>query len=155
MRNTILTLSVVLGLGLGACDDSAKQGDAKGKSETAKKDVKGDAKAKRAVPDRKADAKSDAKSDAKADAKADAEVDEPTDAEPKAGDDEVEKIGQLAALARQIAAKPEEADAILEKAGMDRAAFESAMVAVAKDQWKTDLYVTALTQADAAAPQAG
>ena len=137
MRNTIITLTLVLGLT--ACDDKPKE-DAKGKAATAKKDVKIDAK--------KPDAK---KADVKADAKADAKADEPKADEPKAdADDGSAKIGQLAGLARAIAAKPEDADAILSQAGMDRGAFEAAMVDVAKDQWKTDLYLTALTQADQA-----
>ena len=48
--------------------------------------------------------------------------------------------------AKAIAAKPADADAILEQNGMDRPAFEAAMVAIAKDQWKTDLFLTAYQQ---------
>ena len=149
MRNTIIILALALLAAATACDDSVDEGKAKS--------VKGDGKAKPTdaktmdtkAPDAKApdaqmpdantpDANTpDVAAPGTPDAQAPAE--DPLDADA---------IGQLASLAREIAAKPEDADVILEKAGMDRSEFEAAMVAVAKDQWKTDLYVTALTQAD-------
>ncbi|HWB74999.1 MAG TPA: hypothetical protein VG755_08580, partial [Nannocystaceae bacterium] len=103
----------------------------------AKRDAKG-ADAKKA--DAKADAKqADAKNpDAeKPDTAGDAEA--PTEPAEDAGPDEV----KLAEVAKAIAAKPADADAILEQNGMDRPAFEAAMVTIAKDQWKTDLFLTA------------
>lgn len=149
MRTTILILS--LAMGLSACADPAKPGDTKGGAEKVSKE--GKAKAKRAPSQAKLDADADAKAQADAEAKAKAAD---SGAEPEAdpvddAPDDATKIGQLAGLAREIAAKPEQADTILEAAGMDRTSFEAAMVAVAKDQWKTDLYVTALTQHDATA----
>lgn len=142
MRNALFTLTFAVALF--GCDDAAKT-DTKtdGKTTTAKKEVR--------IPAKKGDAKTDAKADTKADAKVDAKADTkadvpPTGTPPDAEPNPAESIGKLASLAREIAAKPEAADSILDAAGMDRLAFEAAMVDVAKDQWKTDLYLTALSQ---------
>jgi len=159
MRNTIIILALALLAAATACDDSVDEGKAKS--------VKGDGKAKPTdaktmdtkAPDAKApdaqmpDANTpDANTpDANTPDANTPDVAAPgtPDAQAPAEDPlDADAIGQLASLAREIAAKPEDADVILEKAGMDRSEFEAAMVAVAKDQWKTDLYVTALTQAD-------
>lgn len=152
MRSAIL-LSVILGLA--ACDNTA---DAPAKT-AAKTPAKADATKKDAKlgPVTKADAK---KVDAKTDAKADPSVaKDPNAPEPETpadpSSDEAAKIVELARLARAIAATPEDADTILEKAGMDRSAFETQMLAVAKDQWRTDLYLTALAGADRAATGSG
>jgi hypothetical protein len=144
-------LLLAAALGLAACDDSAKA-KTEPKSETSKKTVKVGPVAK---ADTKTDAKTDTKADAKADAKADSTAKEPDAPPPDPSSDEAAKIVELARLARAIAATPEEADAILEKAGMDRSAFETQMLAVAKDQWRTDLYLTALAGADRAGTEAG
>jgi hypothetical protein len=148
MRTTIF---FTLFLGLAACDDKADApAKTAGKTETTKKSVK--------VPPAKAENKADPKGDTKADAKADPGKDPdapPPETPPDPSSDEAAKIVELARLARAIAATPEEADTILEKAGMDRTAFETQMLAVAKDQWRTDLYLTALAGADRAATGTG
>lgn len=142
MRTALFTLA--LALGVVGCDDAAKT-DGKPADETkttsAKKEVR--------IPAKKPDAKPDAKVDAKAGAAAQPATDTPADdatGTPGVDAGAAASIGKLASLAREIAAKPETADTILEAAGMDRLAFEAAMVEVAKDQWKTDLYLTALAE---------
>lgn len=145
MRNALL---FTLLIGLASCDDKT-DATTKGaaKTETAKKTVK-------VGPVAKADAKTDPKADpgkkdpgAQPDDKADPTT-PTTPADPSS--DEAAKIVELARLARAIAAKPEDADTILEQSGMDRSKFETEMLAVAKDQWRTDLYLTALAGADRA-----
>jgi hypothetical protein len=138
MRNVLSTLAMTLAL-IG-CDDAAKT-DAKPtedgtKTVSAKKELR--------IPAKKADVKADTKADTEPDTKADTKVDPKADTPPSVDAGAAASIGKLASLAREIAAKPETADTILEAAGMDRLAFEAAMVEVAKDQWKTDLYLTAL-----------
>jgi hypothetical protein len=152
MEDTMRTIIISIGIALavGACGNQT--GDAKGKTEIARKDGKDGKTEGKGKSDAKAETKAqpDAKSpDSKADPDSAGSDTPPPQGE---GGDELDaaKIGELARLAREITAKPDDAEALLEKAGMDRPAFEAAMVAVAKDPWKTDLYVTALTQADGA-----
>lgn len=142
MRNALLLATL---LGLASCDDKADAPTKNaGKTETAKKTVK-------VGPVAKADAKVDPaklkEPVAEPDKKPDPET-PTTPADPSS--DEAAKIVELARLARAIAAKPEDADTILEQSGMDRSKFETEMLAVAKDQWRTDLYLTALAGADRA-----
>jgi len=146
MRNALL---LALLLGLASCDDKSDATTKTApKTETAKKTVK-------VGPVAKADTKTDPKADPKADpgnkdpvAQPDDKAVPTTPADPSS--EEAAKIVELARLARAIAAKPEDADTILEQSGMDRSEFETEMLAVAKDQWRTDLYLTALAGADRA-----
>jgi hypothetical protein len=141
MRTTLL---ITLLLGIAACDDAANTpAKTDPKTETAKKPAK-------IGPVAKADIKG--KTTDPAPAKTDAKADDPPkpDTAPDPSSDEAAKIVELARLARAIAAKPEDAETILSQAGLDRGAFETQMLAVAKDQWRTDLYLTALAGADRA-----
>jgi hypothetical protein len=140
MRNVLCKLAMTFALV--GCDDAAKT-DAKPtdggeKTTTAKKELR--------IPAKEADAKADTKADTKADPAASGGPVGDSARTPSSDAGAAASIGKLASLAREIAAKPETADAILEAAGMDRLAFEAAMVEVAKDQWKTDLYLTALAE---------
>jgi hypothetical protein len=147
IKLTTILSSAALALVLAGCGGEGTDGkDAK--SKTAKKDVKGDAKAKR--DDKKLDKKLD---DKKADdKKADDEPPPTTAGDEPPPDDKAaatelsdEKVVEVAKVAKDIEAKPADADSILEKAGMDRAQFDTAMASIAKDQWKSDLYIAAFT----------
>jgi hypothetical protein len=133
---------VLAGCGGGAGDDKK---DAKGKTTTAKRDVKTDAKAKR--DEKKADAKKP--DEKKAD---DAKEDAPDTAgdtpppEPAEGELSDDKVVEVANVAKEIAAKPADADAILQTHGMDREKFDAALATIAKDQWKSDLYIAAFAE---------
>ncbi len=116
VRNTMMMGLVSLALSLGACDKGDAGGD---KGKTAAKG-KTDAKGK---PDAKGEG--DAKADAKADAKPDAE----DEAKPEPLD---ERVVKAAALAKKIEADPEQAETIIEAAGMDRAAFNDLIYEVSK-----------------------
>jgi hypothetical protein len=147
IRNITL-LSAALTLVLAGCGGAGDSKDGKdAKSKTAKKDAK-DPKAKK--DDKKADAKKpDEKKadDAKAPDAAEGGEDAPPD--DKAADASEltdEKVVEVAKTAKEIEAKPAEADAILQAHGMDREQFEIAMATIAKDQWKSDLYIAAFAE---------
>ncbi|MBK8239098.1 MAG: hypothetical protein IPK74_26535 [Deltaproteobacteria bacterium] len=144
-KHPTLHLCGLLALSLFACD--ASEGDGKTVAKADAKAGKADTKAGKA--DAKATAKPDAKAtpDAKAapDAKAEPDAKADDGAGPPDADAAGPDVAKLAELARAISADPAAADDLLEKAGMDRAQFEAAMVAIAKDEWQTDLYLAALT----------
>jgi len=115
MRNIMSTGLVALALTLGGCDkgdegkgDAAKTADAKG----------GDAKAGGADAKAGADA---AAADGGDQAEAEADVVDP-------------KVVKAVELAKKIAADPENADAILEQAGMDREAFNTLQYEVSQPE---------------------
>ncbi|HET6582832.1 MAG TPA: hypothetical protein VFG69_05280 [Nannocystaceae bacterium] len=146
IKLTTILSSAALALVLAGCGGGPDGKDGKGKT-TAKKDVKTDAKAKR--DDKKLDKKLDDKKagdDKGEDMPPTTAGDEPPDDKTAdAAEFTDEKVVEVAQVAKDIEAKPADADAILEKAGMDRAQFDTAMADIAKDQWKSDLYIAAFT----------
>jgi hypothetical protein len=76
---------------------------------------------------------------------------DPAPVEPAAGplglDDE--RIVVIATAARELESHPEDSDEVLERHGLDRPSFEAAVTEIAKDPWKSDLYIAALGQAPA------
>jgi hypothetical protein len=60
------------------------------------------------------------------------------------GGADVSQAKEAAALAKQIQAKPDQADAILKEAGTDRAAFEALLYDIAADPDASRAYAEAL-----------
>jgi hypothetical protein len=116
MRKIITTTMFGFVLALGACD----KGDAD----------KGDKQAKTDKTDKKADDKADEA----------AEGGEAPEVEAPSLDPKVEKA---VAVANQIAASPEQADSILEEAGLDRDSFEALLYEIAKDPELSKSYAVA------------
>ena len=147
IRNITL-LSAALALVLSGCGGAGDSKDGKdAKSKTAKKDTK-DAKSKK--DDKKADSKKpdEKKADAKAPDDAAEGGDEPPPDDKAAAEGELtdEKVVEVAKTAKEIEAKPADADSILQAHGMDREQFEVALATIAKDQWKSDLYIAAFAE---------
>jgi len=144
MRNTTL-IGAALALVLSACGGGA--GDAKDgkdkKATTAKRDAKDAKKADAKKPDEK---KADAKAEEPPPTTAAGEEPPPDEkgAEAELTD---EKVVEVARAAKEIEAKPAEVDTILQSHGMDREQFDAAVATIAMDQWKSDLYIAAFTQA--------
>jgi hypothetical protein len=69
----------------------------------------------------------------------------PPELEPLALDNE--RVVAIAAAARELEDEPEDAEAVLERHGLDRETFEASITEIAKDAWKSDLYIAALGQA--------
>lgn len=55
-----------------------------------------------------------------------------------------ERVIEIAAAARELQDTPEDVDAVLQRHGLDRPAFETAVTEIAKDPWMSDLYIAAL-----------
>jgi hypothetical protein len=59
---------------------------------------------------------------------------------------DIVRVIDIAHAAREIEAAPEQIDDVLTRHGLDRASFETAIAEIAKDGWKSDLYIAALAR---------
>lgn len=135
MKTTMTTRITLLLLTLATAGcDANDAADAKAKGTTAKKVVEIDP-AKRAKPVAKPGAEPEARPQAEPDAAPEPDTTPLDDA----------RVAELGGVARRIADAPDQADAILSAHGLDRDGFDAAIKAIAKDPWKTDVYVLAMT----------
>lgn len=125
-RTALLTATALVALAVGCDSGSEPSGDDKG-AQTASAKGKGDP-TKAEGPTGKEDAPPGSPT---------------TDAEGE-GDEALDgfdpKVVKAATLARDIEAKPEDADQILATAALDRAALDAMMVEIAKDPALTEQY---------------
>lgn len=56
------------------------------------------------------------------------------------------RVIEIGECARELTASPERADAILAGHQLDRMTFEAAVAEIARDPWKSDLYIAVVTR---------